>query len=81
MYANEKNLMEAAAWWKIENGNNPSEQNARMLAIFEWLVDATPPERAEWFEKTGGFEAELAKAALNEIANDSPEAVVAVLSK
>ena len=75
---NEKNLKDAAAWWKAENENNPSEQNARMLAIFEWLVDATPSERDQWFEQTGGFEAEMAKAVLNGIADDAPEATVDV---
>ncbi|MEX2113068.1 MAG: hypothetical protein WD845_07770 [Pirellulales bacterium] len=49
-----------------------------MLAIFEWLVDATASEREEWFETTGGFEAEIAKAVLNGIADDAPEAAVAV---
>lgn len=78
---NEKNLREAAAWWKVENENNPSEQNARMLAIFEWLVDATPSERDEWFESIGGFEAEMAKAVLNGIVDDGPEAAVAVLTE
>lgn len=75
---NEKNLKDAAAWWKVENENNPSEQNARMLAIFEWLVDAAPNERDQWFEKTGGFEAEMAKAVLNGIADDAPQATVNV---
>jgi hypothetical protein len=70
---NEKNLREAAAWWKVESENNPSEPNARMFAIFEWLVDATPSEREEWFESIGGFEAEMAKAILNGIAGDAPE--------
>lgn len=73
---NEKQLREAAAWWQVENENNPSEQSARMLAIFEWLVDATASEREEWFESTGGFEAEMAKAVLNGIADDAPEAEV-----
>ena len=78
---NEKELREAAAWWRVENENNPSEQNARILAIFEWLVDATPQEREEWFENTGDFEAEMAKAVLNGIADDAPEAAVAVLTE
>lgn len=78
---NEKQLQEAAAWWQVENENNPSEQNARMLAIFEWLVDATPQEREEWFETTGGFEAEIAKAVLNGIADDAPEAAGEVLNE
>lgn len=78
---NEKNLREAAAWWKVENQNNPSEQNARMLAIFEWLVDSTPSEREEWFESIGGFEAEMAEAVLNGIADDAPESAVEVLTK
>ena len=77
----EKHLREAAAWWQIENENNPSEQNARMAAIFEWLVDATSNERDEWFEKTGCFEADMAKAVLNGIADDAPEAAVEVLSE
>jgi len=81
MNASEKTLMEAAAWWQVENEGNPSEHNTRMLAIFEWLVDATPSEREEWFENTGGFEAEMAKVALNGIANDSPEAAVAMLAE
>ena len=71
----------AAAWWRVENENNPSQQNARMLAIFEWLVDVTPSERNEWFENTGGFEAEMAKAVLNGIADDTPEAAVQVLER
>jgi hypothetical protein len=74
-------LREAAAWWQVENQNNPSEQNARMLAIFEWLVDATPQEREEWFESTGGCEAEMADAVLNGIADDAPEAAIEVLSE
>jgi hypothetical protein len=78
---NDKNLREAAAWWQIENANNPSEQNARMLAIFEWLVDATPSEREEWFESTGGLEAEMAKAVLKGIADDAPEAAVEVTTE
>jgi hypothetical protein len=78
---NDKSLGEAAAWWKVENENNPSEQNARMLAIFEWLVDATPSEREEWFESIGGFEAEMAKAILNGIADGAPEAAVEVLTE
>jgi hypothetical protein len=81
MNASEKNLTAAAAWWQVENEGNPSEQNARMLAIFEWLVDASPQERAEWFEKTGGFEAEMTKAVLNGIADDAPEAAVEVLTE
>ena len=78
---NEKQLRDAAAWWQVENENNPSEQNARLLAIFEWLVDATAGEREEWFETSGGFEAEMAKAALNGIADDAPEAAMEVLSE
>jgi hypothetical protein len=70
---NEKNLSKAAAWWKVENESNPSEPNARMLAVFEWLVDATPIEREEWLESIGGFEAEMAKAILNGIAGNTPE--------
>ena len=81
MNASEKNLKEAAVWWKVENESNPSEQNARMLAIFEWLVDATPRERDEWFEKTGSFEAEMAKTVLHGIADDAPEAAVEVLTE
>jgi hypothetical protein len=77
----ENNFKNAAAWWRVENQNNPSEQNARMLAIFEWLVDATPSEREDWFESTGGFEAEMAKAVLNGIADDAPEAAVEVLTE
>ena len=77
----EKRLREAAAWWQVENENNPSEQNARMLSIFEWLVDATPQERDEWFDNTGGFEAEMAKAVLNGIADDAPEAAMEVLTE
>lgn len=78
---NEKQLREAAAWWQVENENNPSEQNARMLAIFEWLVDATASEREEWFETQAGFEAEMAKAVLNGIADDAPEAAMEVLTE
>lgn len=78
---NEKQLLEAAAWWQVENESNPSEQNARMLAIFEWLVDATASEREEWFENTGGFEAAMAKAVLNGIADDVPEAAMEVLTE
>jgi hypothetical protein len=81
MNATEKNLREAAAWWKVENESNPTEQNARMLAIFEWLVDATPSERKEWFENTGRFEAEMVKAILNGIADVAPEAAVKVLTE
>jgi hypothetical protein len=81
MNTTEKHLVEAAAWWKVENENNPSEQNARMLAIFEGLVDATPSEREEWFEHTGTFEAEMAKAVLQGIADDAPEAAVEVLTE
>jgi hypothetical protein len=73
MTASEKHLKEAAVWWKIESENNPSQHAARMLAIFEWLVDATPSEREDWFENTGGFEAEMAKAVLNGLADDAPE--------
>jgi len=78
---NDKNLREAAAWWKVENDNNPSEQNARLWAIFEWLVDSTPSEREEWFESIGGFEAEMAKAVLNGITDGAPEAPVEVLTE
>lgn len=78
---NEKQLREAAAWWQVENENNPSEQNARMLFIFEWLVDATGSEREEWFESSGGFEAEMAKAVLNGVADDAPEAAMEVLTE
>jgi len=78
---NEKQLREAAAWWQVENENNPSEQNARMLAILEWLVDATLQEREDWFENTGGFEAEMAKAVLNGIADDAPEVVLTELNR
>lgn len=68
MNTTEKNLKEAAIWWKIESKNNPSQYSARMLAIVEWLIDATPREREEWFENTGGCEAEMAKAVLIGIA-------------
>jgi len=78
---NDINLREAAGWWKVENENNPSEQNARLWAIFEWLVDSTPSEREEWFESIGGFEAEMAKAVLNGIADGAPEAAVEVLTE
>jgi hypothetical protein len=78
---NEKNLKEAAVWWKIESKNNPSQHAGRMLAIFEWLVDSTPSEREEWFETMGGFEAEMAKAVLQGIADDAPEAAVEVLTE
>ena len=78
---NDKNLREAAAWWKVENDNNPSEQNARLWAIFEWLVDSTPSEREEWLESFGGFDAEMAKAVLNGIADDAPEVAVEVLTE
>ena len=78
---NEKRLREAAAWWRVENENNPSEQNARLWAIFEWLVDATPIEREEWFESIGGFDAEMAKAVLKGIADDAPEAAVEVIAE
>ena len=78
---NENKLREAAALWKLENENNPSEHNARLWAIFEWLVDATPSEREEWFESIGGFEAEMAKAVLNGIADGAPEAAVEVLTE
>src|SRR3954470_18657604 len=77
---NEKRLREAAAWWSVENENNPSQQNARMLAIFEWLVDATPQEREEWFETIGGFEAEMAKAVLNGTVDDAPGPAAEVLT-
>jgi len=76
---NEKRLREAAALWKLENENNPSEQHARLWAIFEWLVDSTPSEREEWFESIGGFEAEMAEAVLNGIADDAPEVAVEVI--
>jgi hypothetical protein len=76
MNASEKNLKEAAVWWKIERETNPSQYAARMLAIFEWLVDATPSERDEWFENTGGLEAEMAVAVLNGLIDDVPEAAV-----
>lgn len=78
---NENHLREAAAWWQIENDNKPSERNTRMLAIFEWLVDATASERQEWFDSTGGFEAEMAKAVLNGIADDARGAAVEVQSE
>lgn len=78
---NEQRLREAAAWWKAENANNPSEQNARLWAIFEWLVDSSPSERDEWLESVGGFEAEMAKAVLHGIADDGPEAVDEVLAE
>jgi|GEM_PF-1788487 len=78
---NERLLREAAAWWQVEHENNPSEQNARMLSIFEWLVDATPQEREEWFDGTGGFEAEMAKAVLNGIADDAPAGALEVLTE
>jgi hypothetical protein len=81
MTATEKKLKEAAVWWKIESENNPSQTAARMMAIFEWLVDATPQEREEWFENTGGFEAEMAKAVLNGLADDAPEAALEVLTE
>jgi hypothetical protein len=77
----EKHFENAAAWWRVENENNPSEQNARMLAIFEWLVDATPSEREEWLESFGGFDAEIAKAVLNGIADGAPEVAVEVLTE
>lgn len=77
---NEKKLREAASWWKFENENNPSEQNARLWAIFEWLVDSTPAEREEWFESIGGFDAEMAKAVLNGIADDGSEVPVEQLT-
>lgn len=79
MNGSERSLREAARWWTAENANNPSEVNARMLAIFEWLVDATEAERREWFERTGSFEAEMAKAVLQRIADDAPQAAVDVL--
>ena len=78
---NDKTLREAAAWWKLQNENNPSEQNARLWAIFEWLVDSTPSEREEWLESFGGFDAEMAKAVLNGIADDAPEAAVEVVNE
>jgi hypothetical protein len=78
---NEKRLREVAAWWQVENENNPAEQNARMLAIFEWLADATSSEREEWFENTGGFEAEMAKAVLQGIADDAPDAAMESLNE
>ena len=76
---NEKRLREAAALWKLENENNPSEQHARLACIFEWLVDSTPSEREEWFESIGGFEAEMAEAVLNGIADDAAEVAVEVI--
>jgi hypothetical protein len=81
MNATEKNLKEAAVWWKIESETNPSHYAARMLAIFEWLVDATANEREEWFENTGGLEAEMAMAVLTGIADDAPETVIEVLTE
>jgi len=78
---NDKNLGEAAAWWKLQNENNPSEQNARLWAIFEWLVDSTPSERDEWLESFSGFDAEMATAVLNGIADDAPEAAVEVVNE
>ncbi len=81
MDMSERKLREAETWWKAEYANNPSEMNGRMAAIFEWLVDASPEERQEWLEQTGSFEAEMAKAVLQEIADDAPPAAVAVLSE
>jgi hypothetical protein len=81
MNLSERKLSEAEAWWKIECANNPSESNGRMAAIFAWLVDASPEEREEWLEKTGSFEAEMAKAVLQEIADDAPQGAVEVLSE
>jgi len=81
MAMNDRNLREAAAWWKVENDNNPSEQNSRLWAIFEWLVDATASEREEWLESFGGFDEEMAKAVLNGIAEDAPEVAVEVLTE
>ncbi len=78
---NEKRLREVADWWQVENESNPSEQNARMVAIFEWLADATPSEREEWFENTGGLEAEMAKAVLKGIGDDAPEAAFEPLNE
>lgn len=77
----EKQLQEAAARWQVEHERNPSEQNARMLAIFEWLVDATPIEREEWFEMSGGFEAEMAKAVFSGFAADAPDPAAEVLTE
>ena len=76
MHYAEDVLKNAAAWWQMENENSPSEENARMLAILDWLVDATPSERSEWFEITGGFEAEITKAVLNGIVDDAQGAAV-----
>jgi hypothetical protein len=73
---NGKQLQQAAAWWRVENENHPSEQNRRMLAIFQWLVAATPSEREAWFEATGDFDTEMAKAVLKGIADDAPQAEV-----
>jgi hypothetical protein len=78
---NDKHLREAAAWWKLENENNPSEQNSRLWAIFEWLVDSTASEREEWLESFGGFDAEMAKALLNGIADDGPESTMEILTE
>ncbi len=81
MDLSERKLSEAEAWWKAEYANNPSEMNGRMAAIFEWLVDASVEERRDWLEKTGSFEAEMAKAVLSEIADDAPEGAVEVLAE
>ena len=75
---NEKRLKDAAAWWKLETESSPSEQNARLLAIFEWLVDASPSEREEWFDGIGGFDADMARAILEGFADDAPEDAVEV---
>ena len=65
-------LKQAAAWWRAEHDSTPNEFNARMLAIFEWLLDATPLEREEWLEETGTHEAEMAKSVLKGMADDAP---------
>jgi len=70
----EKELQRAAEWWRMENTNSPSELNARMSAIFDWLLDATPAEREEWLEHTGSHEAEMAKSVLKGMADDLPRA-------
>ena len=67
----EGDLERAAAWWRAENASSPSELNARMLAIFEWLLDATPEEREAWLEHTGSHEAEMAKSVLKGMSNDA----------
>jgi hypothetical protein len=45
-----------------------------------WKSTPRPPNEANDL-KQGGFEAEMAKAALNGIANDAPEAAVEVLTE